>query len=282
MYVYYISDELDRRGYFKQVKGLIEEMHKENGQRVTIVAHSIGGLVSHYFLTSYSGINQDWKNKHIEAWITLGTPWGGAVETIQTVLSTKETATDWWRVLVPYGSTFESTAWLLPKPSVFGDKVLVETKSGKYTANDYEKLFERINYENGYAMFEGVQQIDRVTYPNVPTYCYYGKKEKKTPERLMYIDTWFNKIMRERKDPIQNVKPKIKYGDGDGTVNIDSLRACNTEWSGRKGFKSKEFDSVDHRGILSNKAVLEDIANIVGARERDSTELLEQLFESLN
>ncbi len=146
--------------------------------------------------------------------------------------------------------------------------MLVETKSGKYTANDYEKLFERINYENGYAMFEGVQQIDRVTYPNVPTYCYYGN-EVPTQEQFTYT-------------LIKDSKPKIKYGDGDGTVNIDSLRACNTEWSGRKGFKSKEFDSVDHKGILSNKAVLEDIANIVGARNCGSMEQLEQLFEALN
>ena len=267
------------------MKGLIEEMRKANGQRVTIVAHSMGGLVSHYFLTGYSGIDQDWKKKHIKAWITLGTPWGGAVETIQTVLANERTASDWWKVLVPYGRTFESTAWLLPKPSLFGDKVLVETNSRKYTANDYEKLFDRINYEDGYAMFKGTQQIDSVTYPNVQTYCYYGKNLQ-TPERLTYkfgiINSLHKKIKGEEEDPIKNVKPKITHGDGDGTVNIDSLRVCNTQWSDMKGFESKEFDSADHKGILSDTAVLEDIAKIVGARCCGNIEQLEQLLEALN
>ncbi len=276
-------DELDRTGYFKEVKGLIEEMRKANGQRVTIVAHSMGGLVSHYFLTGYSGINKSWKKKHIKAWITLGTPWGGAVETIQTVLASKRTASDWWKVLVPYGRTFESTAWLLPKPSLFGDKVLVETNSRKYTANDYEKLFDRINYDDGYAMFKGTQQINSDKYPNVPTYCYYGKNLK-TPERLTYKFGIFHILLYKlfKSDSIKNIKPKITHGDGDGTVNIDSLRVCNTEWSGRKEFKSKEFDSADHKGILSDTAVLEDIAKIVGARGCGSMEQLEQLLEALN
>ena len=278
------------------MKGLIEEMRKANRQRVTIVAHSMGGLVSHYFLTSYSGINKSWKKKHIKAWITLGTPWGGAIKTIQPVLANKKTAPlkceelsetliflikkspiikhyapkcASWSILVPFGRTFESTAWLLPKPSLFGDKVLVETNSRKYTANDYEKLFDRINYDDGYAMFKGTQQINSDKYPNVPTYCYYGKKVKSTPEKFTYTS-------------IKDSKPKITYGDGDGTVNIESLRACDTQWSGRKKFKSKEFDSVDHQDILSDKAVLKYIAKIVGARGCGSMEQLEQLLEALN
>ncbi len=90
----------------------------------------------------------------------------------------------WWNVLVPFAKTFESSVWLLPKPSVWGDQVLVETKK-KYTANNYRELFKRIGYKNSYSMFEVVKKIDSQSYPDVPTYCFYGK-EKKTPTLLHY------------------------------------------------------------------------------------------------
>ncbi len=68
------SDELDRTGYFNRVKGLIEDMYDVKQRKVSLVGHSMGGLVSHYFLTSYSGVDKAWKKKYIKAWITLATP----------------------------------------------------------------------------------------------------------------------------------------------------------------------------------------------------------------
>ena len=57
------ADELEKRGYFNRLKSLVEDTYRRNGNtKVTLVVHSMGGLVSLHFLTGFSGINQAWKN----------------------------------------------------------------------------------------------------------------------------------------------------------------------------------------------------------------------------
>ena len=58
-----------------------------DGTKVTIVAHRMGGLVSLHFLTGYEGIDQDWKDKYIHAYITLSAVWGGSVPSLQVAIS---------------------------------------------------------------------------------------------------------------------------------------------------------------------------------------------------
>ena len=54
-------------GYYSQVKQLIEEMYAERSQKVTIVAHSMGGPVALYFLNEV--VDQAWKDKHVNAFM---------------------------------------------------------------------------------------------------------------------------------------------------------------------------------------------------------------------
>ena len=47
-----ITDQLLERGYYANLKQLTEEMYEDSGNtRVTLLAISMGGPVSHYFLT---------------------------------------------------------------------------------------------------------------------------------------------------------------------------------------------------------------------------------------
>lgn len=133
-------------------------------------------------------------------------------------------------------------------------------------------------------MFEGVQKIDSEIYPNVPTHCFYGTtNKKKTPEKLSYkYGKWEFLKKLFKNDAIKDKKPKISYGDGDGTVNIKSLDTCVTQWRDEKDFKPKKFDSVSHSAIVSNRNVLKEIATIVEAPTCESNDLLEQLFEAMN
>ena len=66
--------------------------------------------------------------------------------------------------------------WLLPSALAFGnDTVFVQVGSDQYTANDFETLFQRIGYPDGYAMYNSVAPlVDGWRAPNVPTCCYYG------------------------------------------------------------------------------------------------------------
>ena len=50
----------------------------QNGnRRVTLVAHSMGGPVSLYFLTQFARVTQQWKDTYIKSWVTLSGAWSG-------------------------------------------------------------------------------------------------------------------------------------------------------------------------------------------------------------
>ena len=72
------TEELQRRGYYKDVKGLIETVYHENNNcKVTIAAHSLGATIMLHFLTQSGVIIQAWKDQYIENFITLSGAWSG-------------------------------------------------------------------------------------------------------------------------------------------------------------------------------------------------------------
>ena len=200
-------------------------MYYNNGQtKVTLVVHSMGGLVSLHFLTGFSAVNQAWKDKHIHALITLNGAWSGGVGTLQTVISGAHSIPDTLLFaskiindfVVPIVRTFESLPWLFPKSSVFGDQVLISTPAKNYTANDYEELLRNVGYTDGYRFFQGMQGINpNYPAPNVPTYCFYGNKVD-TPVKFTYSKNF------DGHTSTIGWKPKITKGEGDGSLNIES------------------------------------------------------------
>lgn len=67
--------------YFSKLKTLIEETYIENNNLpVIMLAHSMGSLMSLYFLNSQT---QSWKDKYIRSLVTLSGVWGGSVKAIK-------------------------------------------------------------------------------------------------------------------------------------------------------------------------------------------------------
>jgi len=61
--------------YFVQLRRLVEDTFNLNGRRrVVLFAHSMGGLYAAYFLSRRPAA---WKERYIEALITVNTPWAG-------------------------------------------------------------------------------------------------------------------------------------------------------------------------------------------------------------
>ena len=238
-------------------------MYKENGQKkVTLVAHSMGGPVSLHFLTGYSGIDQNWKDTHINAWVTLSGAWSGSVGALDLLMSGYHTPLpdfvhDMIGNFVSIAQTLESIPWMLPSSSVFGDTVLVSTPSRDYTADDYERLFSDIGYTNGFKTYQRVLGINvDFPAPNVPTYCYYG----------VNVDT-LAKLTFETDLNNTNTVPNVEFGDGDGSVNIASAEVCR-KWStmsSKYPFTYRKYNEVEHNDMLANDRVLADIASIVRA-----------------
>ncbi len=253
-------------------------MYEDNGNsKVTIVVHSMGGLVSHHFLTGYSGVDQAWKDKHIHAWVPLSGAWSGGVEALATLISGKSFgdipfqylvnlfANALAAFLVPIGRNIESLPWLLPRATVFGTRPLITVGNRDYTAFDYQKLFDEIQYENGFELHERLVNNYNVDYvaPNVDTYCYYGVGVD-TPERFIYSSSLDGSIVQPS---------NIINGDGDGTVNILSSQVCHrwASMSSNYKFSLRQYEGVSHQNMVSDRNVLNDIALIVGASPPRST-----------
>ena len=148
--------------------------------------------------------------------------------------------------------SLESMWWLSPKPSVWGNAVLVTTPKRSYTANDYEALFRDMGYPLWFKMYTGVSVINAgFTAPNVPVYCFYGT-DVQTAESFVY-DQGFPDSQPTR----------IVYGNGDGSVNMKSAEVCLKWKNEQRNFVSKSFTGAEHNAILHFSAVLRAIEVVV-------------------
>lgn len=82
MMMMFLFNLIDEHGdFFKQLKALVEDTYKKNGnKRVIFVCHSMGSPMTLYFL---NGQTQAWKDKYVKAFVTLAGVWGGTVRALK-------------------------------------------------------------------------------------------------------------------------------------------------------------------------------------------------------
>jgi len=239
--------------FYDDLKQLIEETYNLNSQTpVSIICHSMGCPMSLYFLNKQS---QQWKDTYLMRYITLAAPWGGLAKSVKVfavgddigvpVLSGK--------TLRRAQITMPSLAYLMPSNHFWTEEeVLVRTFTKDYTVNDIEDFFQNLNYTTGLEMWKDTKDFLALEPPNVETHCLIGT-DLQTFEQLNYNGDDFNS------------KPKIVYGDGDGTVNLKSLKGCE-KWV---PLQEKEvhlfaFPHAEHyEGILRRADVIDYLLNVL-------------------
>lgn len=125
------------------VQRLTENAYDANdGQRVTFIAHSMGGLMLLQFLQQ---MTSSWKETYVKQIITLSTPWGGSVQALQAV----SVGYDFKSPLVSnhkmkeVQETCPSLVWLLPSSYFWKpNEILVNSKNKQYTMENLEEFFE--------------------------------------------------------------------------------------------------------------------------------------------
>jgi len=204
-----------------------------------------------YFLNQKS---QKWKDKYIKSLFSLAGPWAGALKSLKVFASGVKLKI---AVVHPLAvreeqRTFPSLAFLLPSQRLWrSDEILIESELRNYTVSDYRLFFQDINYMNGYNMWIDVKNLTyNMTPPGVEVHCLYGYGID-TMQKLIY-----------KKGEFPDSQPHTLYGDGDGTVNLRSLRSC-LEWEGKQlqNVYHQNYSKVSHLNIMSDPNVLTYLKN---------------------
>ncbi|KAG9440612.1 hypothetical protein H6P81_020777 [Aristolochia fimbriata] len=242
--------------FLHDLKELVERASESNGGKpVILVSHSLGGLFVLHLLNRNP---LPWRRKFVKHFVALSAPWGGTVQEMLTFASGYSLGVPLVNPLQVRKEqrSSESNLWLLPSPSLFGRKPLVITPKRTYSALDMERFLEDIGFEEGVYPYESriLPLTERAIAPRVPVTCLIGSGVK-TPETLFYGREGFDK------------QPDVVYGDGDGTVNMASLVALETEWSNsnvtEQPLKVIKLPRVSHTAILKDETALREIVAVI-------------------
>ncbi|KAG5543675.1 hypothetical protein RHGRI_016436 [Rhododendron griersonianum] len=237
--------------FLQDLKGLVEEASISNGGKpVILVSHSLGGL---FVLQLLNRNSPSWRQKYIKHFVALSAPWGGTVVEMLTFASGNALGVPLVDPLLVREEqrSSESNLWLMPSPRFFGrSKPLVITPDATYTGQDILRFLNDIGFSEGVNRYSSriLPLVARLKAPEVPITCVIGTGVS-TPETLYYGKKGFDQ------------QPEVLYGDGDGTVNMVSLVAVESEWAEEKNqtLKFIKIPGVSHTGILKDDAALDEI-----------------------
>ncbi|XP_074597419.1 lysosomal phospholipase A and acyltransferase-like isoform X2 [Brevipalpus obovatus] len=246
---------LELGDFLTNLTQLIEGSYRHsNGVPSVIVCHSMGCPLMLYLLTKHP---QEWKDKYIKSMITLAAPWGGAVKAMKAFASGDNLGV----IVIPElkvrkdERTFPSMAFLLPRPSFWDEnETIIRHVGGKnYSISNFKEFFHDLDFDVGYEMWLDTKDLmSDLPAPNVEVHCLYGSGIN-TMEYLEY---------KEKDFPDHGAK--IRFGEGDGTVNLRSLEGC-LRWidKQKQPVHHHNFKGVDHMSIMADMKVLDYIKKIV-------------------
>ncbi|KAG8074124.1 hypothetical protein GUJ93_ZPchr0006g40965 [Zizania palustris] len=236
--------------YFGDLARLIERASRLNGGRpAVVVAHSYGCALTYQFLLSRP---LAWRRRFVQHTVFLAPALGGFAEGMNGL----STGADYGLLNVPrpqrtkLARSMQSSLWRLPTPMVFGDRPVVVTKNSTYSAKNIVRFLEAIGFPEGVRPYvtRVLPMWQALPPPMVPVTSLYGVGLR-TPETFVYGEDGFEGI------------PEVVYGDGDGDINMVSLAAIETEWSGVEDqiLKVVRLPSVNHTGFFTDHSALKKV-----------------------
>lgn len=123
---------------FPRLKNLIEQAYiNAGGHKVKLASLSLGGQVTHIFLTQF--VDQEWKDKYIKGWMTMSGTFNGFAQAFQNVFFGRHQFLGYAFNQVDIRDTYRSwytSIWLIPKvlsTRKRDNRVILETPSKNYT-----------------------------------------------------------------------------------------------------------------------------------------------------
>ena len=243
---------------YAKLKDLIEETFQlNNGSKVHLLSHSLGGPLANLFLTTY--VNHSWKETFIASHIMLSAVLLGSPVAIYAALSGPRY--DYVpqflpSLVVPLIRTFPSIIWMWPRISAEGKNVwsneqFVVTPSKNYSLTSLKELTEDVTGATIlYAMWDEIANRTKrsASDPFVKVLCLYAN-DTRTDLSIKTVDTFDAK------------GPTLSSTWGDGTVSLRSLEGCKS-WSNVE-VRPIEFGGslAAHTEIVQNQLVISKIIN---------------------
>jgi len=228
-------------GNFARMKALVESMYKKhNNKRVIFNSISEGGSYTKIFLQN---VDQAWKDKYVAGWQSMGGVYAGAVEIALNMITGDymyQSMLPWLNMKQFRDATQAYPGLAVLAPAITGDKKLdakkmIHTPKRSYTYGEYRQALidagrhiSRQVYDHTFPKLVNISE-----HPGVRMWCLYGTGVK-TVNGIKYKESG-HKMAEED-------KPEIVYGDGDGTVHLDSLAIC------------KNWAKNSHRPSTNDKA----------------------------
>lgn len=148
-----------------------------------------------------------------------------------------------------------SNLFMLPNYEIWPqDHVIVKTTKRSYKLSEIDDLLKDIGYPQGAVMRHHIVNTTYLmqTSPGVPIHCLYGNIKDSISKTLVYDENF------------ENPPSKIVKGDGDGTVNAESLSLCRRfSLSQNQPVDVSVFQGVNHNGVFSHKNVLAKVASLL-------------------
>ncbi|KAG6506792.1 lecithin-cholesterol acyltransferase-like 1 [Zingiber officinale] len=233
--------------FLRDLAELVENASASNGGKpVIILTHSFGGMLA---LQLLDRLPATWRKRFVKHFVPLAAPWGGTVLEMGIFATGTNHGLPFVDNLLmrPESQSWESNLWLLPSPRTFGEAPIVVTNHGNFSASRMSAFLEGVGFSEGVGPYQSriLPLLQELNPPLIPVTCIAGTGVA-TAEVFVYGDGGFDKL------------PEIVYGDGDGTVNLVSLLAIESEWFSfpEQDLKVIKLPNISHLDIVKHDSAL--------------------------
>lgn len=238
--------------YFDSLQNLIEEAYsKNNDQKVTVIAHSLGCQVTNRFLTEKT--TPEWREKYLNQSVYIAPSWSGAGTSFVTTWLVHTRPLKWFKRLVRFVRSLQTLHIHFPHLLAYGNETLFRYPSGMpVTARGFPSVLmyygmtDRVHFKMAYNNYKFLEMWP--VAPDVKLSILYNSGVK----TVMGLDTrkWFG-----LGTPI--------YAKGDGLVGSKAIEWVCQNWNITKGLQchdvNNEHRNYKHKNLLFSQDTIDVI-----------------------